>query len=79
MTSESGTGCTTFQIVGASKLVVLLLVMLRNEAPDSSAKENLVFSNDTSTMLNNVLNDAVSDTTEDDSSNQACYIIINII
>jgi hypothetical protein len=55
MTSESGTGCTTFQIVGASKLVVLLLVMLRNEAPDFSPKEIFVFSDDTSTMHNRII------------------------
>jgi hypothetical protein len=34
------------------------------------------FSDDTSTMLDKVLNDAVSDTTGDDSSNVVDYIII---
>jgi len=30
-------------------------------------------------MLNKVLNDAVSDTTDDPSSNEADYIIINLL
>ncbi len=51
-----------------------MLVMLRNEAPDSTIKEIVVFSNDTSTMFIKVLNDAVSDTTKDDSSNVVGYI-----
>ena len=44
-----------------------------------SIKELLKFNNDTSTMLNNILNVQVSDTTEDDSSNAAQYITINFI
>ncbi|HTM93055.1 MAG TPA: hypothetical protein VL095_11585 [Flavisolibacter sp.] len=39
------------------------------EAPDSGIKEIIEFSSGISNMLNIALNDAVSDTTRDDSSN----------
>ena len=41
--------------------------------------DGLQLHEDTYTMLNKVLNDAVSDTTKDDSSKLADYIIINFI
>jgi hypothetical protein len=43
------------------------------------AQRNVAVNDDTSRVLNRVLNDAVSDTTGGDSSNVVHYIIITII
>ena len=50
--------------------VVILLVILGHEAPDSAVKENMVSNKNTCTMLSRVLNDEECDASKDASSNK---------
>jgi hypothetical protein len=72
------TVCKEFQIVGVFETNSSLSCHAElREAPDSGIKEIIVFRNDISNMLNIVLNDAVSDTTEADNNNEDGYIIFS--
>jgi len=60
-------------------LMILLLQIFSSSGAMISPLKVSLFSKDTSTIFNKVLNVEVSDTTEDDSTNAAKHIIINFI